>query len=338
MYEDVELLSEKLQNEGYNTGGFIGAHALNSRYGFSRGFDVYDEDFVDSRKNWALGERRGCEEVTDRALSWLSTNGADEFLFVHYFDAHDGGHLPTFTRERIRETRELVDQVDPRPSYGKRYYLRQMNRIDEQIGRLITHLKKSGSYADSLIIIMGDHGDAFGEHGEYNHREYLYDTTLHVPLIVKLPSNALKGSCSQLVRLSDITPTVCSLLDLPVVEMDGKPLLAEQLIEGRPVYAETRIEKSVSEKDNIKNSYVGLRTHRWKLILNQLTDEVELYDVVNDSGERKNMASQNEAIVKRLKNAIDERLSDTPSDKDNRMEQGSQHEMVGRLRSLGYLE
>ncbi len=146
----VPLLAEKLKGGGYRTAAFVSAFALARRFGLGRGFDVYDEDFGSDRAE------RTAKETTDRVLAYLGRPSPQPlFLWVHYYDPH-------------------FPYTPPPPFHG---YLGEVSFMDQQLGRLV-------SAFHGAVIIVGDHGEGLGEHGEAQHGDLLYQATMHVPLAI----------------------------------------------------------------------------------------------------------------------------------------------------------
>ena len=163
---DVPTLAELLKKKGIACGGFVSAAAMNSIYGLNRGFDVYSEGNWKAPEQFpSLEARRDGKEVTDDALGWLSTlpYKCPFFLFVHYFDAHAGPSTGDVSRKT---------QLDG------------LQKIDQELSRLIDTMRRERSHDDCKIIIFSDHGESFGTHGKFGHRTNLYDELMLVPLIV----------------------------------------------------------------------------------------------------------------------------------------------------------
>ncbi|WP_246391934.1 sulfatase [Halosimplex pelagicum] len=372
--EEVSTLAEHFQNAGYETGGFIGAHALSSKYGVDRGFETYDEEFEDSRKNWIVGNRRPAGEVTDEAIKWLNNVDDDFFLFVHYFDAHDGGqqnaetssetvssnvdheddHTPIYVQlynQYLRQIDSLTgglgrqiflswdDLRDDAPS-GRRYHLKQVQRIDKQINRIKRTLASLNQYEDTLIILFADHGDAFGEHGEFGHREYLYDTTLNVPLIIKPPNGEATetGTHGTLTRLIDIFPTVTSIAGIEETQSTGENLIeyVTDDDDNLAAYGETRCESSPQALKNPKTDFTSLRSSEWKLIINNLNGNKELYHVASDPAEMDDMSDGRSDMLREMRGQLESLTSDHAKEKDIDMSQ-TIPSVVDQLEGLGYL-
>ncbi|WP_254279311.1 sulfatase [Haloarcula marina] len=351
--DDVTTVAEFANDAGYRTGAFIGAHALDSRYGFNSGFDIYDEDFETTADNWELGHRRPCEEVMDKGLNWLKQDeNSPSLLFMHFFDAHDG-ELPTSDEHRvISATRRLLDPFDQlvgRPlevkkGYGHRFHIKQTQRIDKQIGLLTDYLRESGQFEDTLIFLLADHGDAFGVHGEYNHRKFLFDVTTRIPFICKPHAEAkhlLEGITqdvnSDIVRTIDILPTIIDCLegDNTSDSIDGLSLLNERPDE---IYAynETQFEKPGTNFEEIQHTYAALRGIQWKLVVDRQSGERCLYNLSDDPGEHNDVYEQNSQIAQRLENKLSE-LSPDEGNIDTEMSKKEAKSVSKRLEELGYM-
>ncbi|PYQ30203.1 MAG: hypothetical protein DMF57_15895, partial [Acidobacteria bacterium] len=164
----VPLLSERLHTAGYRTAAFVSAFALARRFGLARGFDVYDDQTPPR-----LAERRSAE-TTDRVLTYLSRPSSQPlFLWVHYYDPHYPYEPPEPFRTR----------------FAKKPYLGEIAAMDEQMGRLVAAFEQRIA-GPKAIVIVGDHGEGLGEHGEAQHGNLLYQATMHVPLLLLGPGIA----------------------------------------------------------------------------------------------------------------------------------------------------
>lgn len=154
-----EVLAERLHQAGYATAAFVSAFAVSKRFGIARGFDVYDEDFGKDHAE------RDAKATTDRALAWLaSAHEQPTFLWVHYYDPH----YPYTPPEPFRT------------KFAKEPYLGEVAFMDEQLGRLVANFR-------GAIVVLADHGEGLGEHGEQQHGNLLYNSTMHVPLVLAGP-------------------------------------------------------------------------------------------------------------------------------------------------------
>src|SRR5438105_6566369 len=208
-------LAELLKKKGYQTAAFVGAVILDSKTlapGFDRGFDFYDNFPQHSPSNlrWGRVERRGMD-VVHRAQTWLAAHPAGpHFVWVHLYDPHDPYEPPA--------PYSLI--------YKDRPYDGEIAYADSALATFVAYIKKQGWYENSLVIVVGDHGEGLGEHHEDTHGIFLYDSTTHVPLIVKLPGRRNSSQIvTEQVRTTDILPTVLDVLRVPLAErIDGESL------------------------------------------------------------------------------------------------------------------
>jgi choline-sulfatase len=214
--------AELLKQAGYQTGAFIAAAILDSNSlapGFDRGFDFYDnfprQPATSSR--WGRVERRGMV-VVQHAERWLDQHpGGRRFLWLHLYDPHDPYDPPAPYAE----------------TYKGRLYDGEIAYADAALGDFLAYLKKRGWYDNALVVAVGDHGEGLGEHGEDTHGIFLYDSTLHVPLIIKKPRQQAGTVVNAQVRTIDILPTVIAVLGLsPKSKFDGDSLVPQ--LDGAP--------------------------------------------------------------------------------------------------------
>lgn len=315
----IPTLAEILHDHGFATAAFIGSHALGREYGLCRGFEVYDDEFSNPTSNWLFGSRRSCEESTQNAIRWLAEQSTPSLLFLHYFDAHD---IPG-------------DLTTAKPQFQ----IEQMKRIDAQVARLVDALDRMGRFDRTLFIIFSDHGDAFGEHHEYSHREYLYDTTLIIPLIVN--GGDFKGGyeVASQIRAIDIFPTILETVGLsPEKSLHGMSFTNFQSsAKDRFAYSETCYEKSPTNWFEYKSSLASFRQKDWKFIVNRLTGEFELYYLPADAGEKTNLAELHPAFCDQSLSEMREMISEN-FDAGKDMSNSELSMLSERLKSLGYLD
>jgi choline-sulfatase len=162
------LLAEQLKSAGYRTAAFVSAFVLSRRFGLDRGFDLYDDDLGPGQSE------RSARETTDRALAYLASRSTGpQLLWVHYFDPH----APYAPAEPFRSR------------YSKQPYLGEVAAMDAELGRLVAGFDQHAA-GPRAIIVVGDHGEGLGDHGEPQHGHLLYQSTMHVPLVVVAPGEA----------------------------------------------------------------------------------------------------------------------------------------------------
>jgi arylsulfatase A-like enzyme/Flp pilus assembly protein TadD len=201
-----------LKSHGYRTGAFISAFPLDGRFGLARGFDVYDDGFVDAtpRPAFLEQERKGSETVA-RAVKWRQAQGSEPtFSWVHVYEPHFPYRPPEPFASRFRS--------DP--------YEGEVAAVDAELAPLIDPILDAGPNGRTLVIVTADHGESLGEHGEATHGIFAYEATLRVPLIVYAPQLLGPRVVSSLARHVDVLPTILDAVgvDMPK-DLRGRSLL-----------------------------------------------------------------------------------------------------------------
>jgi len=271
---NVPLLSEILKNSGYDTGAFLAAFVLNSKFGLNRGFDVYDDDLSDSEPGeHSFDRRRTGVRVVDSALQWLEKRTNEPFFcWIHLYDAH----APYDAREGL-----FGDQFQDQP------YDAGIAVEVQQLDRVLQFLESRQLQDRTIVVVVGDHGEGLGEHGEEEHGLLLYNTTVRVPMVVVAPQDCRPGHrVDEPVSLVDLTPTLLDMLGLPANDgMRGRSLkdsLAGMSIPPHPCYVET-------EAPFLDNRWAPMQavvSDKWKYVY---TTRGELFDLQNDPDERTNL-------------------------------------------------
>ena len=285
-------LAELLAKGGYHTAAFIGAVILDSKNfapGLDRGFEFYDNfpEFTTTKSRWGRLERRGME-VEQHAESWLNAHPAGaHFVWVHFYDPHDPYEPPLPYSE----------------VYKDRLYDGEIAYADSALGHFLAYLKKQGWYEGAMIVVVGDHGEGLGEHHENTHGIFLYDSTTHVPLIVKLPEERDAGrTVDAQVRTTDIMPTILGLLGVAApASLDGDSL--ESFLTGteavpRTVFGETEYP--------LRFGWAPLRSIRKEGFKFIEAPKPELYDLRADPGESRNHYVPWDGTVQKLRKAFAE--------------------------------
>jgi choline-sulfatase len=313
--------ADLLSRRGYHSAAFIGAVILDSKSlapGLDRGFDFYDNfpEHPQTKQRWGRVERRGAE-VVQHAESWLTAHPhGPHFLWVHLYDPHDPYEPPAPYSE----------------IYKDRLYDGEIAYADSALGNFLSYLKTRGWYQNALIIVLGDHGEGLGEHHEDTHGIFLYDSTTHVPLIVKLPGPAApKKLVEAQVRTTDILPTVLDLLGVPPpARLDGESL--------KPYFAgnETASRTAFGETDYpLRFGWSPLRSVRRDGFKFIEAPRPELYDLRADPSESNNIyAPWNDQVQQSRALLADLRAKLPPKPASNAtVGQGT----LSELRALGYL-
>ncbi len=320
-------IAEFLSARGYRTAAFVGSIVLDPisglAPGFDRGFQHYDAGFrlrklpLDNR--YETVERRA-GEVVARAVAWLQKNSNRPFfLWVHLYDPHD--------------------PYDPPAPFSRRFaaapYDGEIAYTDSAIGKLLQALKLHNLYNNSLIAVMGDHGEALGDHGETSHGVFLYDETIRVPLLFMLPGQRSEGkTVAAPVELVDFAPTALAILGLgPAPSMQGASLVG--LIEGKSWARQW----AYSETDYPKRAFgwsplAALRSGKYLFIR---APRSELYDLSVDPKAKKDLAEKNSAMAAHLRDELESLRTQYGGQATPPRAVSLSPEELEKLRSLGYV-
>ena len=324
---DVPTVAEILRRGGYQTAAFVGSLILDPRGGlapgFDRGFDIYDAGYHVRRPGdprYPTMERRA-EDVVRRAAKWLAGRSSAKpfFLWVHLYDAHD--------------------PYDPPEPYATRYraqpYDGEIAYVDASVGRLLAMLAAQKLMANTAIVVTSDHGESLGEHGEDTHGIFLYDETIHVPLLLKMPDgDARKNGAGNRVdakaELVDVAPTLLEVAGIarPAV-MQGVSLTRLSSIAERPAYSETDYPRRAFHWSALaalrKSNYLYVRAPRR-----------ELYNVRSDQGASHNLAPTSPAIADTMAARLEERRHQTEREVSS-TPTALMPEQAQNLTALGYV-
>jgi arylsulfatase A-like enzyme/thioredoxin-like negative regulator of GroEL len=316
-------LAESFAAAGYATAAFVAAFPLDRRFGLIKGFQTYGDVMPRDDSGHVTNDRPG-RLVVDEALGWLSTHRQGPFfLWVHLFEPHAPyGHPEDPAQAR-------------RPAIAR--YDEDVAEADAQAGRLLDGL--GDLRARTLIVAAGDHGEAFGEHGEISHSLFTYDTTLRVPLIFTGAGLRSGSQDASPVSLIDVAPTIASLAGLTPFEADGKvlptsdprPPASAKATAGQPDFA-ARALYAESFAPLLDFGWSPLRTIRsgdWKYIA---APTPELYDLTRDPGETRNLAAEQGARVAELARQVDAISTGVLASTGN----APDRETLARLQALGY--
>ena len=290
----VGMLAEAFQRQGYQTAAFVSAFVLDSTWGFGRGFETYDDHFdprqFETQNPGNIQRRAG--ETIDRLLAWLRAYQSRPagrrpfFVWLHLYDPHSDYNPPEPFHSR----------------YAGRLYDGEVAYADSQLARLFQRLRAAGLYDRALIALLSDHGESLGEHGEDEHGFFVYNSTLHVPMIVKLPrGEAPPRTVAAPVATIDLAPTLLELLRLrdPISRQFQGTSLASLVVgkgapAARPVYSE-----SYYPRDSF--GWAPLRTLATRRLRYIEAPRAEIYDLTADAEETRNLYDQRRADAAALR-------------------------------------
>jgi arylsulfatase A-like enzyme/Flp pilus assembly protein TadD len=320
---DQATLATVLRARGYDTGAVIAAAVLDRRFGLNHGFDFYYDHFNFSKlaeSNLDFMERPA-NDVIDQALKWLAKpRKGPFFLWVHLYDPHHPYTPPAPFNQ----------------TYKSNLYDGEIAFTDTQLGRLLSYMKQRGTYDRTLIAVSGDHGEGLGEHGERTHGFFIYNSTLHVPLIIK-PAASMKFT-NRLVKkdvsLVDLMPTLLGLLQTPIPpRVQGKNLAGLVLrgteMETSPLYSETYLPRIHFNWSELR----GLNGGNYHFID---APKPELYDRAKDPGELHNLYADKEAVGTEERSQLTATVRRYTTEHEMAQKSTLDPQLADRLRSLGY--
>jgi arylsulfatase A-like enzyme len=343
----VRTLAESLRAAGLTTRGYADGGYVHSRWGFDRGFGVYEGN-----------RKRGLAESLPRVTGWLEEPPADPFfLFLHTYDVHNYGKGPFYrvpppirglfsdgidsvlagldpeeTARRIRAHGGRPSEVDTR--YIRATYAEGVRYVDESLGRLFAFLKERGLYDRALIIVWSDHGEGLYDHKSWTHGE-LYDHTTRCALIMKFPGGIAEGRrIRAMVSAIDIMPTLLELIGAEApTRLDGRSFLDRIRYDRGDGYA-----FSVRAKSG--NRLFSIRTPDHHLLWSQKADRFEFFNLRADPTEQRNLYPSESPVQPEL----EAKLRDWVAQHDRAREQLPRErrswfdpQIREQLRALGYL-
>jgi choline-sulfatase len=336
--QQFRTVTQSFQHAGYATGAVVSAFVLDRSWGLARGFDFYDDAFsaqTFEKKETGLVDRRATESVA-HAIAWLKkTPRRPFFLWLHLYDPHSP-----------------YDPPEPFQSeYRTHLYDGEIAYADHELGNLMTWLKQNHLYDSSLIVALSDHGESLGEHGEDEHGFFVYNSTVHIPLIVKPPagSGIPAGRRPEPVETAAVAPTLLQLAGVkdsadPILKQFQSRTLLNQT--GSPsADAKTDVKADVKTKDPAySETFYPFSSFGWSPLHALESDrfhfieapQPELYDLEADPGETHNLAAEQPATVAVLREKTQALLAHDPFTHHNASTGNLGPDAQEKLRALGY--
>ena len=362
--ETHATLAEILRRHGYATGAVVANFSYLFRdFGLARGFDLYDDApaflfryrphlvlFLQKfSPSFFLKPYRSAEEINREAFAWLGRHAQRPFfLFVNYMEAHHpwgapapydrwvkSGPSPPFSHVDLY-THEVKEFSPAEQEVLAAHYDGALAYEDEQVGRLLAELRRLGVYDNSLIIVVGDHGELLGEHGLIGHMgRMLYEGLVRVPLLIRYPHAALTGDFSAPVQVLDLMPTILDTVGVPLpAGLQGQvlPRVTHEIV------VEEFINRRLAERygKRYDREIRALYLDGYKLISTS-QGELELYRLQSDPGEEDNLAAKEEGVARRYADTLKAWEATHPlevASHDGR----TGGEAAARLKALGYVQ
>lgn len=316
---EVTTLAEVFRERGYETAAFVGSFTVDSRFGLDQGFAIYDDTFSEGQAFKALNSERTAEKVYASFAKWLEQKPDHPFFcWVHFFDPH----LP----------------YEPPPPFNLDFaddpYDGEVGYMDVYVGKAVEALRERSLLDKTLVVLAGDHGEAFGEKGEAGHGVFLYEETMRVPLIFLAENHLPPGLVVRpRVRLIDIMPTVLDLLGIPPPgQIQGISLLP--YVQGKKKKdLSTYIETYFPLENYGWAPLVGLIDGNWKYIR---APREELYNLRTDREEMRNIIDLKTGMASEKRARLDEIIAQSTA-LISTAKRALTEEEKERLRTLGYV-
>jgi arylsulfatase A-like enzyme/tetratricopeptide (TPR) repeat protein len=323
---DQTTLAEALAANGYETAAFVGAFVLDGRWGLDQGFGFYDDRFdLEKHKHLDLGGvQRPADKVVDAALAWLEDHERSPFLaWIHLYDPHTPYEPP-------EPFRSAYAAGGPAGLYDG-----EIAFTDQQVGRVTAWLQDRGLDEKTVVVVIGDHGEGLGSHGEGTHGYFVYDYAQHVPFLIKAPLAGLRGvRVEAQVSAVDVFPTVLALTGDTAHAVHGRSLLPDMF---DPSAAAEVWAYGESMTPNLQfgwGSLHFLRSSRYKLIK---APRPELYDLSVDPGEQTNVFDRERALARDLMAKLEALMERTGRGAPAPESANLDEQTLARLSALGYI-
>lgn len=359
--KESKTLIEDLRVAGYRTSGFSSNPFFWGNFGLRRDFISFyfgQSNFICKLWPSIIGEilRRlfmpTDEHLTRQAVSWIKWNKSQKFfIYMHYMATHAPYRIPE-AYEKIYVKEEIPDRVDfPHKRFLRNIEINSAQKknlidrydgairfVDDQIGKLFDILQSLNVEEDTLLIITGDHGEAFGEHGDWTHGYTLYQETIKIPLIIWYP----KVRCSQtrsneLAGLIDIKPTILNIVGIKQREIyQGKALISQTRKKGDLYRQKGSREEIFSEgRSNLR---CIITSTNWKLISDKVKGKIELYNLEQDPEEKHNVFNLYPEVARNLEEGLTSKFEEFKNQALRSARASISAQTKRELKSLGYLQ
>jgi arylsulfatase A-like enzyme/Flp pilus assembly protein TadD len=316
-------LAEILKGKGFLTFACVASFTLLSKFGLNHGFDFYDETFQLKQIDIPYSAEIPADVIGQKFATWIEKNHSNEFFaWLHFYDPHGPYQTHAEVDKKFMNTERLK-------------YEGEVAYVDLQIGKIISLLEAKKVLARTIIVIVGDHGEAFGEHKEFGHGVFCYDETLKVPLIFHNPVLFKRNmKIADRVNLADVLPSILHYFKIAIPEaVQGKSF--HDLIEG---------EKEKQQRISYFESLYGLELNNWAPVMGIVADdfkyisliEPELYDLGSDSAEQANLYLSKNVLAKELEEKLQRFITDHSSTQKAGKRELNQDDFE-KLRALGYI-
>lgn len=370
MNRETTTLADVLRNEQYFCAAFTGGGYLSETYGFSKGFDSYQEIKLYGDKAIRFDE---AERLSAMASAWIEKNkNKDFFLFLHTYQPHDPyANLSPVGRDFLKknakwEQVKMETLFDEKGRFGTHFSEDEIqNIVDLYDGEIkytdvafvqpiLAKLKEVGLYEKSLIILTSDHGEEFYDHKAWLHDHSVYNESIRIPLIIKFPGQQYRGlRVENIARITDILPTILQFLGIKVSSklFDGESLLP--VLKGKEKKQRSYVSDLALREFDFAPTVIAINQNNFKFILNRRIvspyierisrdfdgSQIELYDTETDPKETKNLAFHitYRDLCFELLNKIEELYQKAGQERKKQEEITLDQNLRERLKALGYI-
>jgi len=355
----LRTIPELVKTGGYNTAGFHSNPWLAAKFGYSRGFDIFDDSLQENLEHEPYGR---AETLHYKALNYIKDLAGDFFLWLHYMDMHEP-YLPV-RQSTANEQVQFLTKLNRRAFAEQQKITHDEARIllelydekilylDQEIGRFLAQLDELHIRNSTTFIVTADHGQMFNDHGLFGHGTQLYEELIHVPLIITGPG--IRKQCvKRVVSMIDLAPTILDILgvDAPTTFLGSSLLPSIKKYYFIPplweALSETdSIDKYARQSDpelDVSKRQISVRTDKWKYIYTE-GQEGELYYLKDDYGEAVNLIRRRPDIAAKLCSRImahitfEEIVTEEETEEGQAFTMEDEEKVKQRLRSLGYLK
>jgi arylsulfatase A-like enzyme/Tfp pilus assembly protein PilF len=313
--DDFLTLAEHLKAKGYATGAFIGAFPLDSRFGLSQGFDVYDENYSAGDALAFTPPERKAGAVIEAAIDWLAMQRSKWFSWIHLWDPH-----------------AMYSPPEPfLTDFKEDLYSGEVAYVDSELGKLFEYLERRNLLENTLIVLTGDHGESLGEHGELTHSYFAYNSTIWVPLIIAAPGLGSQRLPDDVCHV-DIFPTICDILRIDTPPYLQGISLVPYMKGNKPPKRAIYIESMDPYYNSGAAPLRGFIEAGKKFLDSPLP---EFYDLNTDFDEKNNLAQR--INLEEYKKRLAELMGSLSSSHGERSPSKIDREALEKLRSLGYV-
>jgi len=342
-----QTLAEVMLDAGITTAAFSTNPLIGPSHEFNQGFETF-EHFP-----WARAE-----EVNRRFFRWLDdAKGLQWFVYLHFIDPHDPYEAPkpwqvfrdseyngAFLNDKaLNQLARSVnyDNAAPFPvdsrdvEFLKACYDEEIRYWDAQFGALLTQLERHGLDDRTIVVVLSDHGEGFGDHGKFKHGQQVYEESVHVPLILSVPGSGLAGRHRETVETRELGGTLLKLVGIRRPRSLRGNLLKPKSEIGPPSTLYTRY--TIRPDDaTTRRGLFALFHGRWKYIRDVGRNTEELYDLEADPQERQNFSAENPDRLTYFRALLEAFRHDHPRPKHSG--NGPTEETIKDLRALGYVD